>query len=116
MILGIYANFENDEPSMSFEPIKRIVNRSMKSAPIAKELQIARVFDGWGTVLLHTWGEGRARYISPISFREGVLTVASSSPTAQQQLTIDRIQLQNALNRHLGEFLVRSIVVRSKGF
>ena len=101
---------------MSFEPIKRILTRSVQSAPMSKELQIARVFEAWQTVLSHLWGEEKAAYIVPVSFKEGVLKVSSTSPAAKQQLNVEMVRLKNEVNRYLSERVVMSIAVVSKGF
>ena len=101
---------------MSFEPIKRILTRSIQSAPISKELQIARVFDAWSLVLRQLWGEEKAAYIVPVSFKEGVLKVSSTSPAAKQQLNVEMVRLKNEVNRYLSEKVVVEVVVVGKGF
>lgn len=101
---------------MSFEPIKRILGRTVQSTPISKDLQIARVFHAWQTVLLHAWGEEKAGYIAPVSFREGMLKVSSISPAAKQQLALELPRLKNDVNRVLGDFIVKNVTVIAKGF
>lgn len=102
---------------MSFEPIKRILVRSIQSTPVAsRQIQIARVFEAWRVVLLATWGEQKASYISVVSFKEGTLKVESRSPSAKQQLMIDLPRIKNEVNRQMGDLVLRSIVVISKGF
>lgn len=101
---------------MSFEPIKRVLHRSVQSAPLAKELQIARVFDAWASVLTAAWGAERAAFVAPISFREGSLTVESRSASALQQIRTDNVRLLNDMNRILGGRVVHAIDARSKGF
>ncbi len=101
---------------MGFEPLKRILRQTATTTPIAKDLQIARVFDCWQRTLVALWGDARANYVSPVSFREGVLKVETISPAAKQQLSTDLMRLKNDVNRQLGELVVRSITVLSKGF
>ena len=101
---------------MSFEPIKRILSRSIQSAPMSKELQIARVFEAWQVVLGHLWGEDKSKYVAPVSFKEGVLKVSSTSPAAKQQLNVEMPRLKNEVNRYLSERAVVEIVVVGKGF
>ncbi len=101
---------------MPFEPIKHILAHSIKISPLAAQLQIARVFDAWQHVLQKLWGTERAALVSPISLREGVLKLATTSPAAKQQLSVEKVKLQNAVNRQLGEQVVRSIVVQARGF
>ena len=101
---------------MSFEPIRRVLQRSAQSAPIAKELTIARVFDTWHNVLGAVWGPERAAFVTPVSFKDGVLAVETSSAPAQQQLRVDEIRLKNEVNRVLSARVVIRIAVRSRGF
>jgi len=102
---------------MSFEPIKRVLQRSVQqNAPISTELQIARVFDAWRTVLVALWGPDRAAYVAPISFREGTLKVESTSAAALQQLTVDSQRIKNEMNRLLGARIIISLNTRAKGF
>ncbi len=101
---------------MSFEPIKRILSRVLPASPASKELQIARVFDGWQQTLLEGWGAERAACIIPVSFSEGALKVETTSPSAKQMLLLELPRLKNELNRHLGALVVRSIIVARRGF
>lgn len=101
---------------MPFEPIKRILSQSVQTSPIAPQLQIARVFDAWQCVLQKMWSAEQARLVSPMSFHEGVLKLMTASPAAKQQLSVETMKLQNAVNRQLGERLIRRIVVQSQGF
>lgn len=101
---------------MSFEPIRRIVAKSLSDPRRTRDLQIARVFETARVVLLRLWGEERAAYVTPLSFREGVLKLETTSPSAKQQLALDLPRLKNEMNRQLGGQIVKTIQVRSKGF
>jgi predicted nucleic acid-binding Zn ribbon protein len=101
---------------MSFEPLKRILSRSVRSAPMSKELRIAQVFDAARFVLERLWGTERSSLVVPLSFREGTLKFETSSPAAKQQMLVERAALMNEINRRLGERIVTSIVVQGRGF
>lgn len=101
---------------MSFEPLRRILSRSVRSAPMSKELRIAQVFDAARFVLERSWGSERAVHVVPLSFREGVLKFETSSPAAKQLLAVERTTLMNEINRRLGERIVTSIVAQGRGF
>lgn len=101
---------------MTFEPLKRILNRAVSASPVSSELKIARVFRTFQLVLRRLWDEDRAALVTPVSFKEGALKLETASPAAKQQLALDRQRLQNEINRQLGELLVTSIIVRGKGF
>jgi hypothetical protein len=101
---------------MSFEPLKRILVQSMKSAPISKELGIARVFESFQNVLQMRWGEERAAFLIPVSFKDGVLKIESRSPAAIQEFRLIELMMKNEINRQMGESCVGKILVVSRGF
>lgn len=68
------------------------------------------------TVLRALWGEKKAAYITPVSFAEGVLKLASSSASALQQLRVDETRILNEVNRQLGARSVMRLDARAKGF
>jgi len=101
---------------MSFDSMKRILSAKTAVDPRMRDLQIARIFDVTHLVLDKLWGEERAAYVTPLSFREGTLKLETSSPAAKQQLKLDETRLKNEINRQLGSLVVRSMVIQSKGF
>jgi hypothetical protein len=101
---------------MTFEPLRHILSRSVRSNPASIDLQIARVFEQTNRVLSKLWGEERATTVRSVSFREGTLKLETTSPAAKQQLSVDAARIKNEINRLYGEQIVRSIVVQSKGF
>lgn len=100
---------------MSFEPLRHILSRSIRTTAASTDLQIARVFDVSRTVLTKLWGEERAAYVRPVSFREGVLKLETVSPSAKQQLGVDLMRLKNEMNRLLDRQVITSIIVQGKG-
>jgi hypothetical protein len=101
---------------MSFDSFRNILSQNLQKSALKKEFQIARVFDAFNAVLLSLWGEERAKFVTPVSFQEGVLKIATTSSVARQQFMMDQARLKNELNRKLGSLVVRSISVTSKGF
>jgi hypothetical protein len=98
------------------EPLKRILTQTMKSAPISKELGIARVFEAFRTVMVLRWGEEKAEYVIPVSLKEGVLKLESRSPAAIQEFRLIEAAVKNDLNRQIGEALVGKILIVSRGY
>jgi hypothetical protein len=101
---------------MSFEPLKRILVQSMKSAPISKEIGIARVFEAFQNVMQIRWGDERAAFLAPVSFKEGVLKIESRSPAAIQEFRLVETMVKNEINRQMGEVCVGRIQIVSRGF
>ncbi|MFA5185324.1 MAG: DUF721 domain-containing protein [Patescibacteria group bacterium] len=101
---------------MPFDSLKHILSKTTAADPRLKDLEIARVFDLSNKVVKSFWGEQRAAFIRPISFREGTLKFEASSPAAQQQFKLDEPRIKNELNRQIGRLAVRSIIVVSKGY
>lgn len=101
---------------MSFEPLSRILRQTVPHTPIAKDIQIARVFHAWEEALLGAWGKEKAAFVATVSFREGALAVDVTSPAAAQQLATDLTRIQNETNRRLGGLVVKAVRIRRKGF
>jgi predicted nucleic acid-binding Zn ribbon protein len=101
---------------MSWEPLKHILSRSVSGPGASKDFQIARIFEIFRNLLQKIWGEEKAAYVSPVSYKEGVLKLETTSPAAKQQIALDEQKLKNELNRQLGKLVVKSIVVARKGF
>lgn len=100
---------------MSLEPLRHILSRTIRTAATSTDLQIARVFDVSKTVLARLWGDERAAYVQPVSFKEGTLKMETASPAAKQQLGIDSIRFKNEINRQLDRQVVKTVLVQGKG-
>lgn len=101
---------------MAFEPIKRLLPRSVASHGLTRELQARRVLELSVTVLQGLWGKERAQYLEPVSFHDGQLSLKVSSAAAKQQLSTQLTPYMNELNRQLGEKVIHKIILISKGF
>lgn len=101
---------------MPFDSLRHILTKTTAADPRLRDLEIARIFDLSNKVLRGFWGEQRAAFIRPISFREGALKFEVTSPAAQQQLKLDEARIKNEINRQVGRLAVRSIAVVSKGY
>ncbi len=101
---------------MSFDSLRHILSAKTVSDPRLHDLQIARIFSVTQLVLNKVWGEERAAYVKPLSFREGTLKLETTSPAAKQQLKLDEVRLKNEINRQLGSQAIRAIAVQAKGF
>lgn len=101
---------------MAFDSIRKILPSVVRGRGIAPQLQTRRVLEEAMTVLRSLWGEERAALVQPVSFHEGVLKLSSSSAGAMQEMRVHHVAILNEINRKLGERLVRSIVLASRGF
>jgi len=101
---------------MSFESLRHIVSKTVRNPQTSRDLQIARIFDVARVVLGKLWGDERAAYVTPVSFKEGILKFDATAPAAKQQMSIDLPRIRNEINRQLGDAIVKNIVVHGKGF
>ena len=97
--------------------MRNILAQKMRTAtPQSAELRIARVFEAWGRIIGKLWGDERAALVAPVSFKDGVLKLSTTSPAAKQQLGLEKVRLMNEINRQLGDKAVQSLVIVSEGF
>lgn len=101
---------------MPFEPIRRVLTASITHSPASKELLIARVFSAWTDAVGGMWGKEKSSYAHPVSFREGIFIVETTSPAAKQELARDAARLKSEMNRIIGSPVVRDLRCRSVGF
>ncbi len=95
---------------MPLEPIRRLLPAAIRSAGISEQAMAARVIYEAQQTIHRLWGEEKAAYIRVVAFSEGVLKLGSSSGAALQELTMQRVQIQNEINRILGSKVVQKIV------
>lgn len=95
---------------MALEPIRRLIPGAIRSAGISDQATAARVMYEAQQVILRLWGEEKAAYVRVVSFAEGVLKFASLSGAALQELAMQRVPIQNEINRALGTKVVSQIV------
>lgn len=101
---------------MGFEPIRRLLPNAIKSAGIADRVDASRVVSAFDATVRRHWGEAESSYVRSISFSQGVLKVAVSSPTALQAIRLESTRFQNETNRMLGGMMIREIRFHSDSF
>lgn len=82
---------------------------ALRGKPAERCLKEGRIWLLWETAV----GEQIATTARPVKFRDGVLTVAVYSAPWMQQLNFLKGEIIRALNRALGEELVREIYLRA---
>jgi hypothetical protein len=95
---------------MSLEPIRRFLPGAIRSAGISEQATTARVIYESQQAIVRLWGEEKAAYLRIVSFSEGTLKIASSSGAALQELNMQRVRIQNEINRTLGTKVVGKIL------
>lgn len=94
---------------MGFQPIRKILPHALQSAGIAQQVTAARVIQIAQDTFLRLWGEEKAACLYIGSFQDGILTIRSTSPAAQQEIRVHQVRLQNEMNRVLGARRILSI-------
>lgn len=95
---------------MALEPIRRLIPGAIRSAGISNQATAARAMYEAQQAILRLWGEEKAAYVHIVSFAEGALKIRSHSGAALQELTMQRVHIQNEINRALGTKIVNRIV------
>ena len=101
---------------MAFTSLKRILPQAVRHAGLESSVDAVRVVEEAGQILNRLWDTERAAYVRPISFKEGTLTIAVTSPSATHALRLIEPTWINEINRTLGERRVLKIVTRREGF
>ncbi len=92
---------------MPFQPIGSILSRAIRKAGITEQVTAAQVLEETKKTLQRLWGEEKAAWIEPLSFREGLLRVRSLSAAATQEWKMTEIRILNEVNRVLGSRIVQ---------
>ncbi len=101
---------------MAFQSIRRILPGAIRSAGITRQVTAARVIEVARQSVVRLWGEERAAYVEPLAFQEGELKIAGLAPAALQELEVDRVRIQNEINRALDAKAVHRLRFVSKTF
>ncbi len=94
---------------MSFEPIKRILPQSIRSAGISKQIEAVRVLSVAQDTVKALWGDERASFVECVSFANGELKIRARAPAALQELRIWDVRIRNEINRALGSKIILSL-------
>lgn len=101
---------------MTFTPLKRILPQAVRKAGVETQVAAARVVDEAQAALVRLWDADRAALVRAVSFREGTLKVAVTSPSAAHALRLIETQWVNETNRALGSRKVMKVTVVREGF
>ena len=94
---------------MSFEPIKRLLPKSMENAGWKPQIDAMQILDTAKKVLNGLWGEEKASRVTFVSVKDGCLKASSKSGAAIQELKVNEVRFLNEVNRALGAKKVISL-------
>lgn len=98
---------------MGFQSIGGLLPKAIESSSAHREqFLVARVVHLAGEAVQRLWPDERASYVKVASFARGELIFDTSSGAAAQQLRLQAMWLQNALNHELGAKVIVKITVR----
>jgi len=89
--------------------IAELLAASFRGKPAEKRLEEAKIWLVWNAAV----GKQIASKARPVSFRDGILTVAVSSAPWMQQLTFLKQGIIDKLNSRIGAELVRDIYLKA---
>jgi predicted nucleic acid-binding Zn ribbon protein len=90
-------------------PISVLLAASFRGKPAEKRLEEGKIWLVWNAAV----GKQIAAKARPVSFRDGILTVAVSSAPWMQQLTFLKKGMIDKINERLGRDLVRDIYLKA---
>ena len=90
-------------------PLANLMNSLFSDTPIRKRLEEGRIWLVWDDAV----GSQIAAKARPVSFRDGMLTVAVANSPWMQQLTFLKQGIIDKINAQLGSELVRDIFLKS---
>lgn len=99
-----------------FQSIKGIIPGALRKSGIEHEVSASRVVEIAKECLIRLWGEERASFMEPLSFKEGTLMVSCRSSSASSLFRVLERPWINEINRSLGEKRVLRVVLRKDGF
>jgi hypothetical protein len=89
--------------------IADLLAAALHGKPAGKRLEEGKIWLVWAAAV----GKQIAAKAHPVSFRDGILTVAVSSPPWMQQLTFLKKGILEKLNERIGRDLVRDIYLKA---
>ncbi|OGL73776.1 hypothetical protein A3E39_03515 [Candidatus Uhrbacteria bacterium RIFCSPHIGHO2_12_FULL_60_25] len=101
---------------MAFTPLKRILPQAIRQAGVEAQVGAARVVDEAQAALVRLWDADRAAHVRVMSFKEGTLKAAVTSPSAAHALRLIESQWVNETNRALGHRKIMKVTAVREGF
>lgn len=89
-------------------PLGDIIREFLREEGLETPLNEYKAVACWNDVM----GDVVARYTSNVSLRGGILYVSITSPALRQNLMMNRSQIVQKLNTHVGAQVVQNVVVR----
>ena len=86
-----------------------VLSAALSGKPAAKRLKEGRIWLVWERVV----GDKIAAQAQPVTFRDGILTVAVASAPWMQQLNFLKADICARLNRELGDTLVKDLFLKA---
>lgn len=96
-----------------FESIGKLVGQPIgKTGENARRVAAAVVLEKASRALLAVFGPDSVGNLTPVSFRDGQLTVSVRHGVWSQDLALRREETAKAVNREFGKEIIKKIVIR----
>lgn len=93
---------------MSFSTIGNILNRNLKQkGGLAGQVTAALVCDEFDKLIEQKWGNKMRHKVKALFFKENVLTIASLSSVAAQEIKLHEVEILDELNQQFGNLVER---------
>ncbi len=89
-------------------PLGQILRQFLREEGLETPLNEYRAVSCWNEVM----GEMVARYTTNVTIRNGILYVSLRNPSLRQNLLMNRSQIVQKINAHVGAQIVQNIVFK----
>ncbi|NLC71162.1 MAG: DUF721 domain-containing protein [Desulfuromonadaceae bacterium] len=102
------AKRRTDTPSARPRPVAEVVDRVLDRCGLQKRRFLFGIFASWEEIV----GSRLAAHCEPLRLRGGVLEVRVDQAVWMQHLQLQKVKILEAVNRHMGEQMIRDIFWR----
>lgn len=92
-----------------FTPIKNLLNKSIARVGIVRQIEATQVVEQADRVLAAMLSPAARRQIKPVSFQNGVLTIACLNSAAAQEIKLCQPEILDQINRPFNQRLVTDL-------
>ncbi|HPA25456.1 MAG TPA: DUF721 domain-containing protein [bacterium] len=95
---------------MSFSDISHILNKQMfQQKGLGQQIQASLICEEFDKIIFAKWGEKITRHVRALYFKDKILTIASLSSVASQEIHFAEIEIIEKINQNFGSKLIQKI-------
>jgi len=94
---------------MSFIAISNILGKSIKKQGLAHQIQASLICEEFDNILKEKWGEKITPHVRALYFKDNILTIASLSSVATQEIRFAEKEILEKINKKNGSDAIQKI-------